>query len=172
MSESQQQSAGSYVVRVKQVILQRVVVGCMPASETDWAAALETLFQDVWKFLNTFEDVRVGPAMARLIPLDSGGVIVEAGFPVAEPLNDVAPFSIAVLPAGEAATLLLQGPYERLLEATSTLENWLGSEKRRAAADCRAPWLIFWATPDDVNLPSELRTELVWPLENCNPPSN
>lgn len=167
MSESHEKSAGTYVVRVKQVTPQFMVVGRTQVAEADWAAAVEALLQDVWKFLNSFEDVRVGPAMARLIPMDSGGVLVEAGFPVAEQLDDVAPFLSAALPAGEAATLLLQGPYERLIEAKSALESWLESQKRRPAAECGAPWLIFWATPDDVNFPSELRTELVWPLEPC-----
>lgn len=167
MSESQKQSEGTYVVRVKQVTPQRIVVGRTQVAEADWAAALEALLQDVWKFLNTFEDVRVGPAMARLIPMDPGGVWVEAGFPVAEQLDAVAPFSVAALPPGEAATLLLQGPYERLIEAKCALEIWLESQKRRPEAECGAPWLIFWATPDDVNFPIELRTELVWPLEQC-----
>ena len=162
MSEpKEQQPPGDFVVRVKTVTPQRLVVGHMPVAAGDWGLAAEKILEDVWKHLNTYDDITVGPAMARLLPAKPGSVLVEAGFPVVQNLGDVEPFQIAQLPGGEAATVLLQGPYERLPEAQAVLEDWLNRERKQGDI---APWLIFWATPDDVQLPSELRTELVWPL--------
>lgn len=164
MKNPGEQLFGGYTIRIKSVTPQRLVVGRLSVAQADWGLAGERLLADVWKFLNSFENITVGPAMARLTPNDSGDVLVEAGFPVGVAPDDVEPFSIAELPACQAATLLLIGPYERLPEATAALDDWLKTCGRKSSEAMSAPWLVFWATPDDVGLPAELRTELVWPL--------
>ncbi|MBI5863137.1 MAG: GyrI-like domain-containing protein [Planctomycetes bacterium] len=150
-----------YSFRVKQVTRQRIVVRAVRASLSEWGAALEAALDDVWRYLNTFESVTVGPAMAMIHECGDGTAELAGGFPVAEAIDPDADHQVVELPAGPAGTTLLVGPYERLPEAHAALADWLQSQNRTPVGD---PWLIFWATPDEAALPGELRTELVWPL--------
>jgi effector-binding domain-containing protein len=150
-----------YRFRIKDVSPQRIVVRAARATATEWASTLEWLLADVWRYLNTFESVTVGPAMACLHETDDGQFEIAAGFPIAEPVEVVDEYALVEMTAGQAGTTLLEGPYERLPEAHSALHAWLTNQSHALTGD---PWLIFWVTPDDVDLPSELRTELIWPL--------
>lgn len=150
-----------YRFRLKDVSPQRLVIRAARAPALDWSPALEWLLADVWRYLNTFESVTVGPAMACLHETADGRIEVAAGFPVVEPIDVSGEYAIIEMTAGKAATTLLEGPYERLPDAHAALAEWLRSAGHTPTGD---PWLIFWSTPDDVELPSELRTELVWPL--------
>lgn len=150
-----------YRFRIKDVTAQRLVVRAARATALEWGPALEWLLADVWRYLNAFESVTVGPAMACLHEAPNGQVEIAAGFPVAEPIEVTGEYAIVEMSAGQAGTTLVEGPYERLPEAHAALQEWLIATGHTGSGD---PWLIFWATPDDVDLPSELRTELVWPF--------
>lgn len=153
----------SQVCRIKEVAPQRLVVGRSVVAIADWGDALSTLLADVWSHLNRYESVTVGPAMARLTDRYDERIEIEAGFPIGEPVEPAPPFAVSLLPAGRAATLLHEGPYQRLAQAHATLTEWTASQQLTPSG---APWLIFWATPDDVDIPADLRTELVWLLND------
>lgn len=152
----------AYRFLIKDVAPQRLVMRRARASALDWGDALSSLFARVWEHLNRdYESVTVGPPMARLRPIDSTSLEIEAGFPVIESIDPPGEFAVGELAAGRAATTLHEGPYERLVEAFAALDRWMEAERLEPL---EAPWMVFWATPDDVDHPSDLRTELVCPI--------
>jgi effector-binding domain-containing protein len=152
----------AYRFLIKDIAPQRLVVRRARTAAFEWGDTLSALFASVWDHLNTgFESVTVGPPMARFREIDAVTVEVEAGFPIAEPVAPQGDFVLVELRPGRAATTLHEGPYERLSEAQAGLEDWIAEQGLHVES---TPWLIFWATPDDVDIPAELRTELVWPI--------
>lgn len=66
----------------------------------------------------------------------------------------------STLPAGRALVLVHRGPYAELTHSWSAAAAWIESHGLRAGT---APWESYVDNPDTVS-PSELRTEIVWPL--------
>lgn len=151
----------NYSIRIKDVTPQQLVLARRRCAGAEWGALLEDLLRTVWARLNRYESVTVGPAMARIHELEANQVEVEAGFPVAEPIQIEPPFEIGHLGAGRAATTLHEGPYERLFDAAAALDDWVAGERIDVE---NAPWFIFWVDPDQAAQPGELRTELVLPI--------
>ena len=79
-----------------------------------------------------------------------------------EPVQPAGEILVVSLPACRAATTLHEGPYKRLPEAQVSLAEWMEAQSLHPDGPS---WLIFWVTPDDVDIPAELRTELVWPVQ-------
>src|ERR1041384_1550586 len=117
-----------YRFLIKDVAPQRLVLRRARADAFDWGATLSDLLAGVWQFLNQHESVTGGPAMARFHEIDASTLEIEAGFPVAEPVQPSGDVFIDDLPACRAATTLHEGPYERLPEAHTSLAEWIAEQ--------------------------------------------
>jgi effector-binding domain-containing protein len=100
-------------------------------------------------------DAVAGPPFARY-DIDGIGFVIEAGFPVAEPITPVGRVLPSRLPGGTVAALMHEGGYEGLGEAYGVLEVWLEENDFTAAG---RPWECYLDGPE-VARP---RTLVCWP---------
>lgn len=138
-----------------------------------------------------FSDLDMGAVFARELPrlaghlLSTGGafggapfaryhawgdtVDVEIGIPVADPLDgqpalsDVPSGEIGAseLPGGPAAVAIHRGPYDSLAATHDQLRDWIAAQRRVPAG---GPWESYIDDPAEVTDPTQLRTEVVFPL--------
>ncbi|MCX6431940.1 MAG: GyrI-like domain-containing protein [Actinobacteria bacterium] len=101
------------------------------------------------------ENSVAGPPFARY-DIDGSGFVVEAGFPVTEPVTAIGRVAPSRLPGGTVATLRYVGAYEGLGDAYGALEEWLDVNGFTAAG---RPWECYIDGPEA----PEPRTLVCWP---------
>lgn len=151
-----------YLVRIKSLAEQRVVWARRRAGVAEIGPAIQDALETVWRRLNSLESVTVGPAMTRFVALGPDEAELQAGFPISEKIPPLTEVDLETLAAGVAATTLHHGDYATLPLAYQALEQWMAEQGRLPAA---APWEIYWVDPSQAPAPSDLRTEVVWPIE-------
>ena len=84
--------------------------------------------------------------------------LIEAGFPVPEPIAAAGQVEPSTLPGGTVATTMHVGSYADLAGAYSALEGWFAANGFEAAGD---PWETYLDGPE-VDAP---RTIISWPCQ-------
>lgn len=113
-----------------------------------------------------------GPPFFRYDVIDMAGLLaVEAGVPVAAPVEGDGRVIAGVLPAGRYGTALHVGPYDGLIGAVENLLQWAeaqGLEWDRSDADDGEHWgsrlEIYLTDPREQPDPSKWETELAFRL--------
>ena len=103
----------------------------------------------------------VGPAFGYYPEMPSETVVIEAGFPVAgpvEPTGDVHPL---VLPGGRAVVVTHVGPYETMVDTYAQMQAWMERENLRPATGM---WENYLSDPRLEPDPEQWRTRIVWPV--------
>jgi effector-binding domain-containing protein len=139
-----------------------------PTAELDLASLFATYLPAVAGRLGELGLPPAGAPYGRFHAFGGDEADVEIGFPVAtaptalSPLDDCEPGEVggSELPAGPVAVAVHRGPYETLGETYRRLEVWIPEQGRSPGA---APWESYVDDPGAVE-PSELRTEVSWPL--------
>jgi effector-binding domain-containing protein len=92
------------------------------------------------------------------------GISVVAAVASLRPLAECEPGEIgnSELPGGRAAVTVHHGSYDGLKDTYERLRGWIAAQGLEAGA---GPWESYINDPSEVSDPSELRTEVVWPLE-------
>lgn len=85
-----------------------------------------------------------GPPFTRYGMLE-GGFEVEAGFPVSAPVKAAGRVVPSGLPGGHALAVLHRGPYDRVADAYSAAESWLGDNSWQPAGN---PWEVYLDGPE------------------------
>src|ERR1041384_3274311 len=94
------------------------------------AALAPLMWAEVRSWLAFEGRLEAGPPFVRYYAQDGDGTVeIEAGLTVFSPLHSATPaasgrIATGVLPAGEYATLLHNGPYDELSAARSALQDW------------------------------------------------
>jgi effector-binding domain-containing protein len=110
-----------------------------------------------------------GPPYGRYHAYTQEHVDVEIGIPVVAPVSNLpaaeaAPrgeLAASELPGGRAAIVEHRGSYETLNQTYGMLEAWLNEHGEQAG---QGPWESYVDDPTEVQDPSQLRTEVIWPL--------
>ncbi len=110
-----------------------------------------------------------GPAYGRYHDVEGEAWDVEIGIPVDMPPANLrsideaerGELSASELPGGEVAVTVHEGSYDTISEAYERLERFIGEQGRQMAG---APWESYVVEMSEVSDPSDLRTEVYWPL--------
>jgi effector-binding domain-containing protein len=106
----------------------------------NFAAAIDSGFPELFAWLAQHSLVPTGPPFIRYLRVDMDG---ELEVELAAPLDGAAPVDErvrgGVLPAGRYVTLLHVGPYDGLLQANATVQQW-ASERGLAWAMDGSTW--------------------------------
>lgn len=140
-----------------------------PMTELNLAELFDTHLPNIADQIVNLGGTPAGPPYGRYHQFGPDQVDVEIGIPVAAPVANLRPLAecepgemgSSELPGGEAAVLIHRGSYDTLSGAYDGLHDWIHSQGRDEGA---GPWESYVDDPSDVGDPSQLRTEVVWPV--------
>ncbi len=108
------------------------------------AAFLGEAFGEIMGQVQAQHAVVTGPPFARYTMLQDG-FVVEAGFPVAEPITAAGRVIPAELPAGLAVVVLHRGPYQAVAAAYDAAQAWVTEHDWEVTGD---PWEAYLDDPE------------------------
>lgn len=124
----------------------------------------ETLTEILPRLCQFLEDRGIalaGPPFTRYHTFSSTLVDLEAGFPVATPVEGDGDILLKELPGGPVAHTWHNGPYDTLSEAHAAMHQWLNKKGFEIAAP---PWEVYWSGEEGEGAP-RWRTEVIWPVQ-------
>jgi effector-binding domain-containing protein len=124
-------------------------------------SALSEILMAVSNYLKEIGVQPAGPPFARYYAVSSGGVDLEAGFPVQAEVPKRWRIVSDKLPGGPAAATWHLGAYEKISEAYEAIDEWV---KTHGARRTGPPWEVYWTDPSEVADESKWRTQVVQPL--------
>jgi effector-binding domain-containing protein len=128
----------------------------------DISATLSVIFPEIMSHLNS-EGVRItGVPFTRYHAIDGEQIDLEAGMPVAKPIEEKGRIKNSELPGGRTVLAWHVGPYEKLKEAHEALKGYVAANKLAARG---GPWELYWTDPGVVPDPAKWRTQLFLPIE-------
>jgi effector-binding domain-containing protein len=101
------------------------------------------------------------PPFARFHGGKPGDWDMEAGVCVPAPIAGDGRVTAGELPEGRAVVAWHVGPFDGLPAAWMRLRDAAVAEGLESSG---GPWEVYWSDPAEVKDPSELRTELVYPI--------
>jgi effector-binding domain-containing protein len=140
-----------------------------PTTELNLAELFDTHLPNIADQIVSLGGTPAGPPYGRYHQFGPEQVDVEIGIPVAAPVANLRPLAecepgemgSSELPGGEAAVLVHRGSYDTLSGAYDGLHDWIHAQGRDEGP---GPWESYVDDPSEVSDPSQLRTEVVWPL--------
>ncbi len=102
-----------------------------------------------------------GPPFGYYPVMPTDVVTLEAGFPVAGPVNASGEVHPLVLPAGRAVVAMHVGTYDTLVKTYEALQTWMEEQGLQPAG---AMWEMYLSDPSVELDPTTWRTRIVWPI--------
>jgi effector-binding domain-containing protein len=141
-----------------------------PMAELDLAAAFDRYLPAAFGRVQELGGQMAGAPFARYHAFGPDHVDVEIGIPIVAPLAGVpalasvpaGDFGASELPGGPVARTVYRGPYDGLKDAYDALHDWI--HEQPGMDDTSGPWESYVDDPTTVANPSQLRTEIRWPL--------
>jgi effector-binding domain-containing protein len=103
----------------------------------------------------------VGPPFAYYHSWSNEEVDVECGFPIAGEFKPQGKFKAFTLPSVKAVVTMHVGPYDKLMESYTKMEQWTRTNGHTPADYM---WEIYLNEPGKVP-PEQLMTQLIWPIK-------
>lgn len=88
---------------------------------------------------------------------------LEVGFPLDTPVEPVGDVEASHLPAGKVARTVHRGAFDDLGESWGRLGGWIGDN---GLVPSESMWEVYLTEPSPDMDPSDLRTELNWPVSD------
>lgn len=140
-----------------------------PFADLDIGALFDLHIPNIAHRLADLGGMAAGAPFARYHEFGPERADIEIGVPVVAPVANLRPLAECVpgevgggeLPGGAVGMTIHRGPYEGLHETYRRLEAWINEQGRQ---DGPGPWESYVDDPTEVSDPSQLRTEIFWPL--------
>lgn len=163
-----EKKAMPYSITKRQIAPQPVLVVRRRMKPSELAATLAQVLGAVFQHAQQNGIAIAGQPFTRFIECPPGLWTIEAGLPIARPIDNVASFPDSevrhdVLPGGFVAITTHTGPYDQLPEAHAAVQQWIDAEGLRLAG---LPWEIYTTDPADVPDPKDWKTEIFWPIDS------
>lgn len=152
----------SYQVEIRKVPEQHVMSIRAQCHVAELGAILAEILPEVWRYMRNNGAAPSGPPFTRYHGFSEDRVDIEGGLPVSVPLPGEGRISAGILPAGEVATTIHMGPYDRLPHAHDALHEWIEEHKKSSAGP---QWEVYWTDPGLEPNPDKWKTELMWPIK-------
>lgn len=132
----------------------------LECKESELAATMAIVLPEVMAHLTATGAKMAGPPFSRYHSFGDT-VDLEAGIPVAKPIEAKGRVKNSELPAGKVVTAWHVGPYDKLGAAHLALQ---GYAKEHGLTAAGGPWEIYWTDPGMVPDPKKWRTQLFLPV--------
>ena len=122
---------------------------------------LPPALEELYRALNTQRLTPAGPWFAHHTELPATHFHFDACVPLLSPIEPTGRVQPGVLPAMRIARALYRGPYTHLARAWSEFRAWLTAHNLSTTPEIIERYVV---NPSDTPDPTQLQTELVWPL--------
>jgi len=150
----------------------------IPLSVTlnDLSAAVERAFPELFAWLTSHSFEPAGPPFIRYVTVNMDTAMeIELAAPVAGQLPADERVQAGVLPAGRYLTLLHIGPYDQLVRANGTLQDWAREHGLHWAMDEDSRWRgrieRYLTDPSRQPDSSQWQTEIAYLIDDQTPPT-
>jgi effector-binding domain-containing protein len=126
------------------------------------AITLAEIFEDITIYLATEGIEPAGPPFTRYYIYRPDFIELEAGLPVAAPVVGKGRIAGRTLPGGRAVVTWHVGGYESLGKTYEAVKSYMRAQRIEGTADM---WEVYWSDPGSVPDPSELKTQVIWPVK-------
>ncbi len=163
LAQLEREDAMTYDVRTKEVAPQQIVAIRMRTRLVDIANEAGRAMGELFGHLGRAGAPPAGPPFSLYhgAPSEDEQVDVEFCVPVSRPMSGAGRISGRELAGGPAAYTLHCGPYDAVGPVYAALQRWI-QEHGHECAD--SPREIYLVGPQQVRDPTELRTEIQWPI--------
>ena len=139
-----------------------------PTAEVDLRELFDTQMPRLFQFATSKGCPPTGAPYARSYLFGPEMIDMEVGIPISEPIPGLEPpddqleaVGTANLPAGRTAKVVHHGSYQTLSKAYDDFHEWIHEQGEDEGV---GPWEVYVVDPSTVSDPSQLQTELYWPL--------
>lgn len=154
----------SYTVRVERVMSRPIAVVRRRAALGELSRVVPEACGLVWKAVKAAQVKDAGRHVAVYRDAGDGFLDVEVGVEVGTAFPGRDEVVGSVTPAGDAATVIHLGPYQKLGEAHQAIRQWCAAQVRSLAGPC---WEIYGHWMDEWNNdPSKIRTDIFYLLKS------
>jgi effector-binding domain-containing protein len=117
-------------------------------------------FEATMRAIRAQRDAPVGPPFGAYHGMTGETVDVEAGFPVAAPIEDRDDVVASTLPGGRAVEAVHVGPYDTMTRTYAEIEAWMAEN---GVTPGPVMWESYLTDPGSEPDPQTWRTLIVWP---------
>ena len=150
--------------RVRELEAQAVATVRATVDASQVSAQLAVMLPEVMSALAEQGVQPAGPPFSRYHEIDpeANTIDLEAGIPIAAPIEAAGRVQPSELPGGRAAATWHLGSYHELARTYARLEGWM----KREGLAARGPfWEVYWTDPGIEPDPADWKTEVLWPVQ-------
>ncbi len=118
------------------------------------------LFQELSVFSQRNSLLIVGPPFAYYYSWDDRKTHMSVGFPVSKQIESDGKIGPFTLPGGKAVNAMHIGPYEKLAESYTAMQEWMGRNHLKPAGHM---WEVYLSDPQKEQDPEKWITGMYWP---------
>jgi effector-binding domain-containing protein len=151
----------SYEITVKEIEPTRVVGAIVDTTPESISSDAPAVYHQLYDSLTRRSIAPAGPPRLIYLEMEDDAWRIEPCVPVAEDINGEDELQVHEMRGGRVATALHVGPYDELGIAWDEVSKWVTARGHKTGAQ---PYDVYLNDPSEVDDPSQLRTELVWPI--------